>query len=311
MSSPGGEISWHMLRLIVHDWIGTQAELEDVKPLAGGSINTTLALTTKAGDRAVVKLSPHRVDRSYFHEAYQLNVMRAVGLPTPQVYSCKIGSLDEPYSYLLLEHLEGVDLAEARNRTTPDEFDHLQMHLADQLQALHAQTHSHYCQVTEGDRHEYADWPKFYRHCYDEIWHEVERSSLLPAKVRKQIAKLHERLDRYLTHGDCPRLVHADLWSANVLARPDEFGKWWISGILDPNCKYAHAESELAYLELFRTVTPAFMRAYQSVHRLPNEYHSLRKPIYQLYELVNHVQLFGAEYLKPLMATLEKLSPFV
>jgi fructosamine-3-kinase len=311
MSSPGGEISWQMLRRIVHDWVGTAAELAEVKPLAGGSINTTVALTTESGDRAVLKVSPHRVDRSYVHEAYQLNVLRSIGLPAPQVYSCSIGTLDEPFSYLLLEFLDGVDLAEARNRCTPDDYDHVQMHLADLMRTLHAQTHSHYMRVTDGPREEFDHWPTFYRHCYDEIWHEAERSNLLPVKVRKQIARVHERLERLLAHGDCPRLVHSDVWSSNVLAKPDGFGKWWVCGILDPNCKYAHAESELAYMELFHTVTPAFMRAYQSPQRLPTEYHEMRRPVYQLYELVNHLQLFGAEYLKPLVATLERVSRFV
>src|SRR3954447_20313333 len=131
MSVHGGEISWQMLRRIVHDWIGTATELAEVKPLAGGSINTTVAITTSNGERAVLKVSPHRVDRSYVHEAYQLNVMRGIGLPTPQVYSCSVGTLDEPFSYLLMEYLEGVDLAEARNRCAPEQYEHLQAHLAD------------------------------------------------------------------------------------------------------------------------------------------------------------------------------------
>src|SRR5207302_8880385 len=123
MSSPGGEISWQMLRRIVHDWVGAAAELVEVKPLAGGSINTTVALTTAAGDRAVLKVSPHRVDRSYVHEAYQLNVLRTIGLPAPQVHTCSIGTHDEPFSYLLLEFLDGVDLAEARSQCHPDDYD--------------------------------------------------------------------------------------------------------------------------------------------------------------------------------------------
>jgi fructosamine-3-kinase len=300
-----------MLRRIVHDWVGTSAELAEVKPLAGGSINTTAAVTTAAGERAVLKVSPHRVDRSYVHEAYQLNLMRSVGMPTPQVYSCRVGTLEEPFSYLLLEFIDGVDLAAARNRCAPEQYEHVQMHLADLLQTLHAQTHSHYGRVTEGEREEFAEWPKFYRRCYDEIWHEAERSSLLPTKARKQIARVHERLERLIGNDDVPRLVHADLWTSNVLAKEDGFGKWWVCGVLDPNCKYAHAESELAYLELFHTVTPAFMRAYQLGHRLAGEYHTVRKHVYQLYELVNHLQLFGAEYLKPLMGCLERVGQFV
>lgn len=300
-----------MLRRIVHDWVGTAAELAEVTPLHGGSINTTIAITTGAGDRAVLKISPHRVDRSYINEAYQLNVLRAIGIPAPQVYSCNIGSLDEPFSYLLMEYLDGVDLAKARARCAPDDFDHLQMHLAELMQTLHSQTHSHYTRVTEGERQEFESWPEFYRHVYDTIWQEVEKLPHLPVKMRKQIGKVHEKLDRLIAHGDEPRLVHSDVWATNVLAQPDAHGKWWVCGLVDPNCKYAHAESELAYMELFKTVTPAFMRAYQSGRKLPAEYHERRKHVYQLYELVNHFQLFGAEYVKPLQGVLEKVGRLV
>src|SRR5438874_1327027 len=103
MSVSGGDISWSTLRRIVHDWVGTAAELAEVKSLHGGSISSTVALTTTAGDRAVLKISQHRVDYSYAHEAYQLNVLRDIGIPAPQVYTSKLGTLDEPASYLLLE----------------------------------------------------------------------------------------------------------------------------------------------------------------------------------------------------------------
>ena len=41
---------------------------------------------------------------------------------------------------------------------------------------------------------------------------------------------------------------------------------------------------------------------------MPPEYHQLRKPLYQLYSLVNHVYLFGQEYVKPLTAAVERVS---
>ena len=139
----------------------------------------------------------------------------------------------------------------------------------------------------------------------------MAKLKLLPPKCRKQVDKIHDRLERLVAHGDRPRLVHWDLWSTNVLARPDEHGRWWVASLLDPNCKFAHAEAELAYLELFRTVTPAFLRAYQQTRRLSDEYHRIRKPIYQLYPLIDHVNHFGQEYLKPLLAAVERLGAIV
>ena len=84
-----------------------------------------------------------------------------------------------------------------------------------------------------------------------------------------------------------------------------------IAALLDPNCKFAHSEAEIAYMELFHTVTPAFLRAYQQSRRLAPEYHQVRKPIYQLYEMLNHLRYFGHEYLKPTVAAVERVTPLV
>ena len=98
---------------------------------------------------------------------------------------------------------------------------------------------------------------------------------------------------------------------ATLLCTADSDGNWKITAVLDPMCKYAHAEAEIAYMDLFHTTTPAFSKAYQQQFKLDDSYHRIRKPIYQLYPLMNHVCLFGAEYMKPLMATMERVAMFV
>ena len=311
MSGQETDISWQVLRRIVHDWLGTSAELAQVRRLDGGCINTTLELRIQGGHRAVIKISPHRIDRSYLQEAYQLNHLRSLGLPTPQVYSCRIATLEEPHSYLLMEFLEGIDLAKARRECSPDDFDHIQMHLAEMVLRLHAQTATRYARLTDEQGEEFTNWPEFYHRVYDSIWKEAEKEAGLGVAVCRKIGKIHRNLGKLLVHDDCPRLVHWDIWSSNILVKPDAQGKWWVSGILDPNCKFAHAEAELAYMELFNTVSPAFLRVYQASRRLGEDYHRLRKPIYQLYPLINHVYLFGNGYVKPLTEAVERASLLV
>jgi fructosamine-3-kinase len=139
----------------------------------------------------------------------------------------------------------------------------------------------------------------------------MEKSPLLPVKCRKTIHKLHEKLERLIAHDDCPRLTHWDLWSTNVLCRLDVTGRWRIAAVLDPHCKFAHFEAEIAYLELFHTVTPAFLKAYQQTRKLGADYHRFRKPVYQLYSLLNNVYLFGEKYAKPLLAAVERVGQIV
>ena len=307
------DISWQVLRQIVHDWVGASADLVEVKPLEGGSVSNTLALTTAGGDRAVLKITPYRIDRAYADEAMQLNLLRDAGLPAPRVYRWEIGTLDHPFSYLLMEFVEGVDLPTARERCAADVFDAVQAELAEMVLKLHSHTSTHYQRLTQGEPRRYDAWAPCYRDIYDGIWHEVEKlagPAALPPKCRKIVSKVHERLEKLLAHGDQPRLVHWDLWGNNLLLRQDD-GQWHVAALLDPACKYAHCEAELAYMELFHTVNSAFMRTYQQSRRLAAEYHQVRKPIYQLYEMLNHLRVFGPEYLKPTLAAVERVTPLV
>jgi fructosamine-3-kinase len=287
-------------------------ELAEVKPLEGGVINTTLCLTLQDSQRAVLKISPHRVNRDYEREAHQLQLLQSIGIPAPRVYAMKTGSLDDPHSYVLMEFMEGIDLAEAKRACAPEQFDRLQQDLADTVLRMHANTSPTYCRVRQSeDTPKFQSWPEFFRHVYDPIVREAEKNAEIAPKSRKLIAKIHEKLDRLLVHEDVPRLVHWDIWSTNLLAKCDEKGNWRISAVLDPNCKYAHAEAEIAYLDLFHTSTPTFMKAYQSGQKLDETYHRVRKPIYQLYPMIDHVNLFGHDYVKPMMACLERAAELV
>ena len=299
------------MREIVRDWAGSAAELEEVTPLAGGCINNTLCLRTKDNQRAVLKITPHRVDLAYADEAHQLSILRDVGVPVPQVFVCKIGDLDNPFSYLLMEFVEGVNLSAARSACSAEEFDRLQGHLAELVLLMHERRSPHYMRVTAAEPRRFESWPDCYRELFEKIWADVDKSGLLPPKGRKRVARVFERIDRLLAHEDGPRLVHWDLWATNILARKDEEGHWRISALLDPHCKYAHAEAEIAYLELFQTITPAFLRVYQRQHKLPPEYHRIRKPVYQLFSLINHLHLFGQEYLKSVLTAVEKVADLV
>jgi fructosamine-3-kinase len=311
MPSQDGDISWQLLRRIVQDWAGTTAELAEVIPLDGGCISTTLKLKLVDHTQAVLKISPHRVDRSYEEESYQLDQLREVGLPTPRVYAQHTGTLDEPFSYILLEFVAGVDLAAAKHRCLATEFDQLQEELGSLVAQLHGRTSDCYSRLTPNPPVTFDRWSTFFREVFDPVWREAELCGLLSIRQRKLVARIHERLDQLLAHGDQPRLVHWDIWSSNVLTQPDARGEWHVAAILDPSCKFAHAEVELAYVDLFKTGNAAFFKAYQRTHRLQETYHRLRKPIYQLYFLLNHLQLFGTEYLKRTTAAIDRVAAVV
>ncbi len=307
----GEDISWQSLGRIVREWAGAPAELAEVIPLNGGSVNNTLLLVTGDRRKAVLKITPHRVNRELANEAFQLQHLRAIGIPVPEVYASRIASLEDPNSFILMEHVEGITLADARVKLSEEDYDALQHELAKLVLKLHAHTRDTYGKLDAGGNHRTHDWPAFYRSMHDHAVQAVEHLKDVPLKMRRKIEKLHGRLDQYLHHHDQPRLCHGDLWSKNVMVAQGGGGAWRIRALLDPNLRYAHAECELAYLDLFDTCTKRFKRDYQAGHKLDDEYHRVRKPIYQLYPMLNNVQFFGHAYVAPMMQVAERATALV
>jgi fructosamine-3-kinase len=104
-------------------------------------------------------------------------------------------------------------------------------------------------------------------------------------------------LDRHLPAS----LVHGDLWSGNAAALA--------SGepvIFDPAVYVGDREVDVAMTELFGGFGTAFRRAYDEAWPLDAGY-SLRRDLYNLYHLLNHVNLFGGAYVARTRQTLGRL----
>lgn len=88
-----------------------------------------------------------------------------------------------------------------------------------------------------------------------------------------------------------PSLLHGDLWSGNYMV--DDRGE---ACLIDPAAYYGHREADLAMTRLFGGFDAAFYRAYEEAAPLASG-HQERLPVYQLYHLLNHLNLFGRGYL--------------
>ena len=98
-------------------------------------------------------------------------------------------------------------------------------------------------------------------------------------------------------HQPAPSLLHGDLWSGNVgFTREGPV-------IFDPAVYYGDREADLAMTELFGGFPREFYAAYDGAFRLDPGYAN-RKHLYNLYHLLNHLNLFGAGYLGQVQATL-------
>ncbi len=87
-----------------------------------------------------------------------------------------------------------------------------------------------------------------------------------------------------------PALIHGDLWSGNFLC--DENGE---AVLIDPAIYYANREMELAFTKLFGGFDAAFYHTYHDIYPLAKDFER-RIPVYNLYSLLVHLNLFGGHY---------------
>ncbi|MDT8322429.1 MAG: fructosamine kinase family protein [Xanthomonadales bacterium] len=97
-----------------------------------------------------------------------------------------------------------------------------------------------------------------------------------------------------------PALLHGDLWSGNYLV--DEHGR---PCLIDPAVYYGHREADLAMTRLFGGFDADFYAAYEEAWPLARGA-AERLPVYQLYHLLNHFNLFGGSYYEQSRRILER-----
>jgi fructosamine-3-kinase len=114
--------------------------------------------------------------------------------------------------------------------------------------------------------------------------------------------RLFDRLPELLAAAeeDGPSLLHGDLWGGNVLSAAGE------PALVDSAVYRGHREADLAMTELFGGFDARFHAAYREAWPLLPGYAEARRPIYQLYYLLVHVNLFGGGYGAQTAATLRR-----
>jgi len=102
-------------------------------------------------------------------------------------------------------------------------------------------------------------------------------------------------------HKPRPSLLHGDLWSGNAGFTAEG------PVIFDPAVYYGDRETDLAMSELFGGFPREFYRAYDEAFPLEPGYEK-RKHLYNLYHLLNHLNMFGGGYLAQVKAALGLLA---
>ncbi len=94
------------------------------------------------------------------------------------------------------------------------------------------------------------------------------------------------------SHKPEPSLLHGDLWQGNY-----GFMEGGVPVIFDPAVYVGDRETDLAMTRLFGGFPKSFYESYQREWPLPSGWEQ-RQVIYNLYHILNHVNLFGGGYLR-------------
>lgn len=120
-------------------------------------------------------------------------------------------------------------------------------------------------------------------------------------RLQERGARLLEVLPALLDHGPEASLLHGDLWGGNI--GYDHQGD---PVIFDPAVYYGDREADLAMTELFGGFGADFHAAYREAWPLAPGYDT-RKALYNLYHILNHLNLFGRGYLSQAEGLIERL----
>jgi fructosamine-3-kinase len=134
------------------------------------------------------------------------------------------------------------------------------------------------------------EWIEFFRKHRLQFQLELAAANGFGGELIDLGAQLCEQLDRLFDDYDpAASLLHGDLWGGNWGSVDGE------PVVFDPAVYYGDRESDIAMTRLFGGFGQTFYEAYDSSWPL-QQGHEARLKLYQLYHVLNHLNLFGRGY---------------
>lgn len=271
---------WHAIDRLLSERFGN-AEIREKIKLPKGKINPAWHISY--GEKEVfVKYNVREMLPIFTAEADQLSLLaRSKTVQVPEVYG--VGS-SRDHSFILLQYKE-IKALDAHGAYC----------LGQQLAHLHQWSEQPQFGLDFDNELSTTPQPNTWKRHWAEFFAEqrigwqlqlAAEKGVIFGDINSIINIVYQRLHN---HQPQPALLHGDLWPDNCAQTTD--GPF----LFDPACYWGDRECDLAMLPLSPNLPPQIYDGYQSVWPLELGFIE-RQPLYQLYYLLNHSNLFGGQH---------------
>ena len=286
---------WQDIAVQISASVNTSFRIEKTSSINGGCINQTYCIKDSKYS-FLVKLNKAECLQMFEAEARGLQEIQdthTLKVPNPVCWG-----KNETNAWLVLEYIEmdntskdgdaalGVGLAEMHRRSF-NKFGWIQNNTIGTTPQINKFS---------------LDWIQFWRKHRLGYQLKLAETNGYTEKLQQQGDLLMAELDAFFPETiQAASLLHGDLWSGNY--------SYDLAGypvLYDPAVYYGDRETDLAMTELFGGFSTTFYAAYNEAYPL-SPYYKTRKTLYNLYHILNHLNLFGGNYLRQAEHMLEKL----
>ena len=266
-----------------------------VQAIGGGSIHASWRI----GDgrrEFFVKTGESRNNSMFIAEAAGLQALAVTATARIPAVICR-GASDST-AFLVLEALDLAPLDRESGARLGESL--ARMHRV--TGNSYGWTEDNFIGVTPQINETHRSWPHFFgdRRLRPQLQHALA-NGMDKALVAKGMGIVERLGGLFLAYRPQPSLLHGDLWSGNAGALADG-----TPTLFDPACYWGDRETDIAMAELFGGFPTSFFAAYRATWPLDRDYER-RKPLYNLYHVLNHYNLFGGAYLGQAQRMIDRL----
>ena len=271
-------------------------EILSVRHIGGGDINQARLIETPKGNFFIKMNTGPSAARMFETEAKGLDLLkRTKTVRIPEIIASG-NTVDG--AFLLLEYIDTGYRASGFWENFGAALAALHRHTAVRFGLDH---HNFIGSLSQSNNYRHT-WPEFYMH--ERLQPQLDlalRSNRLENADANHFEKLYQKLPE-LCPFESPALIHGDLWSGNFMVSSNSQPM-----LIDPAVSYSHREMDLAMSRLFGGFDRPFYRSYEDAFPLAPGFEQ-RLPVYQLYYLMVHVNLFGGSYVGAVRSVLRQFA---